>query len=434
MNPDEANLISGSGRRPRREKLTDLKVAQLPKKAKRYTVVDPEMGGHYVRVMPEAANVFCAVARNPDGKLVWATLGNAGVLNIREARDKAREAIKRIKEGKPPFPPPEKLDSFETVARDWLTRYVEKNKLRTNDDIGRLLNKYILPAWKKRSFIDIRRGDVSKLLDQIEDEHGARQADICLAIIRKIMNWHASRTNDYTSPIVKGMGRYNPQEHKRKRVLGRDNDRKTNDEEIRVFWACADGMGTFGALVKVLLLTGQRRSKVVAMRWSDLDDGVWHIPAEHREKSNAELLRLPPIALDVIAAQPKIVGNPYVFAAAVGKGPFNSFSQHKDELDAKMRERLPNMERWVLHDLRRTARSLMSRAGVPSEHAERTLGHAIKGVEGVYDRHRYDEEKADALDRLANLIETIVNTPADAELEYPAAGRLAGRPGDLQTR
>ena len=67
---------------------------------------------------------------------------------------------------------------------------------------------------------------------------------------------------------------------------------------------------------------------------------------------------------------------------------------------------------WHLHDLRRTARSLMSRAGVQSEHAERVLGHVIGGVEGIYDRHGYDFEKAHALEKLAALIEHIVNPPA----------------------
>jgi len=67
------------------------------------------------------------------------------------------------------------------------------------------------------------------------------------------------------------------------------------------------------------------------------------------------------------------------------------------------------MERWTLHDLRRTARSLMSRAGVSSEHAERVMGHAIGGVEGVYDRYRYADEKAEALQKLANLIDGIVH-------------------------
>jgi integrase len=67
------------------------------------------------------------------------------------------------------------------------------------------------------------------------------------------------------------------------------------------------------------------------------------------------------------------------------------------------------MERWTIHDLRRSARSMMARAGVPSEHAERVMGHAIGGVEGVYDRFEYRDEKADALAHLATLIESIVN-------------------------
>ena len=68
---------------------------------------------------------------------------------------------------------------------------------------------------------------------------------------------------------------------------------------------------------------------------------------------------------------------------------------------------------WRIHDLRRTARSLMARADVRPDIAERVLGHAIPGVEGVYDRHQYSEQKADALKRLAALIETIINPPTD---------------------
>ena len=71
------------------------------------------------------------------------------------------------------------------------------------------------------------------------------------------------------------------------------------------------------------------------------------------------------------------------------------------------------MKPWVLHDLRRTARSLMSRAGIRPDISERVLGHVIKGVEGIYDRHAYTEEKAHALRALASLIENITNPPAN---------------------
>jgi dihydroxyacid dehydratase/phosphogluconate dehydratase len=80
----------------------------------------------------------------------------------------------------------------------------------------------------------------------------------------------------------------------------------------------------------------------------------------------------------------------------------------KAELDA----RAP-IAPWTLHDLRRTARSLMSRAGVNRDIAERTLGHTIPGVEGVYDRHGYTDEKARALEALASLVDHIVNPRAD---------------------
>ena len=166
--------------------------------------------------------------------------------------------------------------------------------------------------------------------------------------------------------------------------------------------------GHFGGLVKVLLLTAQRRDKVATMQWDDISGDTWTIVSAEREKGNAGSLRLPPLVLDIINAQPRIAGNPYIFPGR-GAGPFNSFAQRKDELDAK----LPKMPPWVLHDLRRTARSLMSKAGVQRDHAERVLGHAIPGVEGVYDRHRYDDEKADALLRLAALVERILNPSTD---------------------
>src|SRR5262245_30230360 len=101
--------------------------------------------------------------------------------------------------------------------------------------------------------------------------------------------------------------------------------------------------------------------------------------------------------------------NPFVFPGSLvgrrhgrksGLPSFNSWSQRKAQLDAK----LPNIEPWKLHDLRSSARSLMARAGVADVVAERVLGHVIPGVEGVYNRHNYIDEKADALDRLAKLV------------------------------
>jgi len=196
------------------------------------------------------------------------------------------------------------------------------------------------------------------------------------------------------------MRRTKPKDRARKRTL--------DDNEIRAVWKAAEDDGTFGAYLRLCLLTGQRREKVATMRWEDISPaGEWCIPSEAREKGTAGCLVLPDAALAIIKAQPRFASNPYVFAGR-GSGYAQGVSKRKARFDAK----LPDMPRWTIHDLRRTARSLMSRAGVMPHIAERVVGHAINGVEATYDRHSYKAEKQHALAALAGLIETIVN-PTD---------------------
>src|SRR4029078_2578359 len=133
-----------------------------------------------------------------------------------------------------------------------------------------------------RDFTSIRRGDVSKLLDSVEDSSGAVSACCALATVRMICNWYATRRENYESPIVKGMRRSDPKKRARDRIL--------NDDEIREVWRVAEANGTFGAFLRVALLTAQRREKVASMKWSDLKDGEWNIPEAEREKGTAGLL------------------------------------------------------------------------------------------------------------------------------------------------
>ncbi len=378
----------------RRKTLSDLGVAALKPRAARYAEPDPEMRGHYVRVQPGGAKSFVVVARNPAGKQVWATIGGADVLRIGEARGKARTAIQRIRAGLPAVE--QAGETFEAVVANYLKRHVIANGLRSRGELERILGKYILPAWGRREFASIRRSDVAALLDKVQDENGATQADAVLAVIRGAMNWHAARADAYTPPLARGMRRSDPKTRARARIL--------DDNELRAVWRAAETNGTFGAFIRLAMLTAQRKAKLVKMRWEDIDiGGEWHIPADDREKGTAGSLVLPEVALAIIQAQPRLTSNSFVFAGRGGTA-FNAFSQSKRRFDQKLAGVAP----WTIHDLRRTARSLMSRAGVRPDIAERVLGHAIAGVEGVYDRHSYREEKADALARLAGLIGAVV--------------------------
>jgi integrase len=384
--------------------MTDKGVAALRVKDKRYTKADPQLPGHYVRVLPSGIKSFLVIARDPNGKQVWKTVGDAKLIDIKDARELAKREINAIKSGTDRTRP----QSIDAVSADWLKRHVDAKGLRSRGTIKHYLDNYILKAWSGREFTSIRRGDVAKLLDAIEDKAGPVAADYVLAIVRGICNWYAARHDDYASPIVRGMRRSNPKE--------RQGERTLEDHELRLVWKQAEANGTFGAFLRLLLLTGQRREKVAAMRWDDISlDGTWNIPAEDREKGTGGELVLPKIALEIIKAQPRIEGNPYVFAGR-GKSHFNGYSKAKRAFDAKAK-----VADWKLHDLRRSARSLMSRAGVGRDIAERVLGHTIKGVEGVYDKHRYRDEKAQALRKLSGLIEQIVNPPVGNVVSLSAA-------------
>jgi integrase len=378
-----------------RKTLTNKGVVALKPRAERYAAPDPQLTGHYVRVQPSGAKAFVAVARDPAGKQLWTTISTTDVMNITEARELARDIIKRVRAGLPAVEP--KAETFGSVVENWLKRHVDANALISSREINRLLDVHVLPSWRDREFIAIRRSDVAALLDRVEDGHSARQADYVLNVVRSIMNWYATRHDDYNPPIVKGM--------KRQKVASRA--RVLDDGEIRQVWKAAESNGTFGAIVRMCLLTAQRSRKVAAMKWSDFSDdsGEWSVPKESREKDTGGILALPALALAIIRAQDQIGDNPHVFAGR-GDGPYRGFSAGKVTLDSKLPPGTPG---WTIHDLRRTARSLMSRAGVSSEHAEKVMGHVVGGIEGVYDRHVYRDEKADALRRLAALIEGIVH-------------------------
>jgi integrase len=275
----------------------------------------------------------------------------------------------------------EDAGSFKDVAEDFVKRHVDRKGLRSKREIERQLRVYVYPRWKDRALFDISRKDVNKLLDDITDNHGPRQADAVLATVRKLMAWYEVRDDNFRSPIVRGM----------KRADYKPRDRWLSDAEIRGVWeACAacDSSGvplldpSYSAAVRLMLLTGQRREKIATMKWSDIDDdGVWTIQREAREKGAPDTLTLSQIARQIIATVPKIDGNNFVFAGR-GKKAFNAWSQRKGELDKLLPDEMPA---WGHHDLRRTCRKLMTRRHIETEIAERALGHSIKGIQAVYD-------------------------------------------------
>jgi integrase len=361
---------------------------------------DPEQRSLFLRIPPRGPVSYTVIVK-VRGRQTWAAIGTTDDFGIDEARERARTAIKRVKVGQQAVPPPPKPPQSVTVtAENWLTRHVNKNKLRSAYETRRIVGTYIVPHIGDADFVALRRSDIVAFLDVIEDKHGAATADAVLSTLRSIASWVQKRSDDYVPPFARGMRRVPKQQHQRSRVL--------SDDELQTVWRAAENAGRLGAIIRLLLLTGQRCAKVYRMRWADISpDGVWTIPSEPREKGNGGRLKLPPAALGIIKSQPHFASSAFVFPQLPSSRTMQAFKKRCD-IDFR------------LHDLRRTSRTLLSRIGIAHNIAESVLGHVLPGVSAVYDRHSFEPEKAFALERLATTIQQLVY-PTDNVVALEAA-------------
>jgi integrase len=345
---------------------------------------DEQTPGLALRVGKSGRKSWTYLYTGANGKRRRLTFGSYPATSLASVRAKVDLLRGEIEAGIDPQPLAP--DTLRAVCEEYQSR--EGKRLRTAGKRERDLNRLVYPALGNRPIGEIKRSEIVRFLDGVEDNNGPVMADRTLGLIRKIMNWHASRSDEFRSPIVRGMAR--SQSRSRERIL--------TDDELRKLWR-ADGV--YGALVRFILLTSARRGEASEMVWSELAGSDWTLPAS-RNKTKLDLVR--PLSKAALAAlPPKVDGCAYVFSAN-GQTPISAFSRLKGRLSEAS-----GVTGFSLHDLRRTARSLMSRAGVPTDHAERCLGHVIGGVRGVYDRHEYLEEKRLAFEALAAQIERIIH-------------------------
>jgi integrase len=168
-----------------------------------------------------------------------------------------------------------------------------------------------------------------RLLDTIEDENGPVMADLTLAYLRRIMNWHAGRSDDFRSPIVRGMARTKPSERRRQRTL--------TDVELRAVWRAAEAHpSVFGRLLQFLLLTAVRRNEGARMRRTEVSGDEWTIPAARLKTGKATgdlIIPLSAAARDILGKLPVIGSNEFVFTLD-GRHPLVGFARFKSKFDA----------------------------------------------------------------------------------------------------
>ncbi len=321
-------------------------------------------------------------------------------LTLALARKRCTEALHKLAQGVDPagekaLAKPSTPKSLASVAEDCFTR--EAKRLRSAQRQLNDLRRLVFPDLGSRPIGSIRRGELVRLLDKIEDNQGPVMANSVLAALSKVMRWWAIRDEDFSVPLVAGMRRSSQKERARDRVL--------TDAELKALWnTTGESQDPFAALVRFLLLTCARRTEASAMRRSEISaDQVWLLPASRNKVKVALSRPLSKAAQAVLSSLPRIADSDLVFTLD-GRKPINKFASGKRALDKSS-----GVTGWRLHDLRRSARTLLSRAGVPDQHAERCLGHVIGGVKAVYDQHKYQVEMLAAYEKLAVLFESIVN-------------------------
>jgi integrase len=358
-----------------RVRLTD-KFCAAAKSAKQTDYFDENVSGLALRVSPTAK--AWTLHHTKAGKRARLTLGRYPQLSLSAARAAALEAKAAIANGTDPRP--SGAGTLRSIVDEYFRR--EGSKLRTVVPRRAIFDTQLLPVLGDRPIGDIRRSEIVRLLDEIEDNRGPRAAGLAYAYLGRVMGWWAGRDDEFRSPLVRGMAR--PQAKARDRTL--------TDDELRAFWKGTANGDVFDRYLRFLLLTATRRSEAAKATRAEIVDGLWIIPAR-RMKSKVEYVV--PLSAAAMALLP----------AAGECFPRIDFCRHKQAFDRAT----PLAQPWTLHDLRRTARSLLSRAGISADVAERCLAHTIQGVRATYDRHAYLEEKRQAFEALASLVQRIVD-------------------------
>ncbi|MCK1284062.1 integrase family protein [Bradyrhizobium sp. 44] len=252
----------------------------------------------------------------------------------------------------------------------------------------------VLPVWGNRAVGSISRQDCVALLDglsKFKDAH--RKGKTRLS---HFFGWTMDRNSTVKANPAAGI--QTETADSRERIL--------SDQELRAVWLACDQLGNFGAFVRTLILTMARRNEAARMDRAELSPTLWSCEGDRTKNGLAMDWHRTPQLNAVIDPLLKRSNSPFVFEGRHHNRPMGGFSDLKAKLDAITGDAVAH---WTLHDLRRTSRSLMQRLGVPLEVRRACSNHAAGGIDGVYDRHAFDVEKAEAFQKLADQIDRIVS-------------------------
>jgi integrase len=396
-----------------RKRLSDRTLRTLKPQAKRFELWDTDVGGLGVRVAT-SGKVYFILAVRPPGKRhpERRSIGEyPHECSLAEARDTAIAWKRQLRKGIDPAVERERQDAAERRKREDLFAavcdrfFAHIAPLRRAHEVERDIRRELIPRWGNRPISDISKRDVLAVIDETISRGARWQAHHNFSHARRLFNFAVDRGLVEVSPCSAIRAR---------RVIGPKTARSRvlDDAELQALWRAAEQTGyPFGSLVKLLLLTGQRRTEAAAASWRefDLDKGIWTLAPERMKANSAHIVPLSSEALDLLHSLPNFESSPYLFTFD-GKKPINGFSKSKRRFDAVMRRHLDGkLEPFVLHDVRRSVRTRLAALGVSDTVSELVIGHTKPGLHKIYNQHAYLDEKQQALNLWAAKLRDIVS-------------------------
>lgn len=416
-------------RRPNKVRLTAERIRQIPTpETGETTIWDTDVQGLGVRCLATGVKTFIVIYRAGYGRAGTPrrfTLGKVEGIRLEDARALALDIRAKVLKGGDPAE--ERKAAAREVKRPRLTlelaldRYDEDQERRKV--VGRVgvlsaLRRHLLSRLPNSLLIDLDRRAVVEAIEALEgdDKPGAAQA--LRSHASTFLKWCADRGLVPANPL---QGYRAPRSTRAQRIA--QPGRELSDAEVGWVWTAAGSPNVsdaFGRLLRILILTGQRRTETSRMKWSDLteDRSLWRIPAQETKNGIAHEVPLPPLARQILNGAQRFKGCDYVFTTG-GEVSISGWSKLEKRLRAQIDEDAAKrastdgtpdkMGHWTLHDLRRTFRSGLSRMGVEPDVAEIMLNHRPETLRAIYDRDPRMAARIDAAERWANHVGAIVD-------------------------
>lgn len=295
----------------------------------------------------------------------------------------------------------------EPTITDVMALYLKETPLLTKGlrESKRINQKDIIPHLGTIKASELKRQHIKQFHSVIVGRGAPVMANRALELLRRAFN-HACEEEFIEANTFPNIRKIKHSEYARERVL--------TDVEIKKIWVATECLRpNMRDIHKLLLLLGQRTQDICSMQVKDIDASrkEWTVPAPPRAKNQSpNILPLPPFAWQII--KPRLINEKWIFTSKHNTNRIGYQGEGRTTSTRKARMKLTEqsgVSEWTGHDLRRTMRTLLARLSIPPHIAERVLGHVQNGVEGIYDRYAYLDEKRNALQKLENLISAIIS-------------------------